>query len=114
MKPTIKDIIAKATPGAYESPQEKPLIFKDSEGQNFSRGDWHTYPLAYEPGPIGIFGTQANAQLSARCNPAVMSKVVEALENSRSFILKTASEEGMTIMLDEIEQALALLNGGTP
>lgn len=57
--------MAAHTPGPWESPQSKPLIFRNEEGQNFSRGDWNIYPPLGEAGPVAIAGTPENAALIA-------------------------------------------------
>ena len=100
MKHTIKEILAKATPGEWSS------VYIGS-------GDWmvHTADKSAEVhfgGSVGREQSEANNELSARCNPVVMSKVVEALE----YALVHAPEG--TDLESDLKDALALLNGGTP
>jgi hypothetical protein len=107
--PTLRELLAAATPGKWDSPQSKPLIFINEEGQNFSGGDWIIYPPLGELGPVAIAGNKNNAQLIARLDPATMGAVLEALERARDRL--TPTRDGFTIA--QINAALALLNGTT-
>lgn len=81
--PTLKDLIEKATPGPWEANYEIALDYRPYQVFNAAIGS--RVAVMSGGGPLrAVCGPEekANAQLIARCNPATMAKVVEALEGT--------------------------------
>ena len=111
MKPTIKELIAKAAPGPYfvsrtERSVDTFLAHKNGGLALVDTGREEDWPITY-------FSEWPQAEYTARLTPEVMSKVVEALTlahlHSRNEALPTKAQ-----LKASVETALALLNGGTP
>lgn len=103
--PTLKQLIEKATPGPWS------VLHRCIESPS---GNLALLNLA-RPDDV----TSANAQLIARCNPAVMAEVLGGLEEAASWIQELADDgDGAnwvvrknTELAEKLKAALALLNG---
>lgn len=70
---TLKELIAEATPGKWES-----LYIGSSDWMVHTKGD--NKAVVHSAGGVGRTQAEANNELSARCNPDTMRKVYEALD----------------------------------
>jgi len=112
MKPTIKELIAKASPGPW------PMTPIRGGDKHILIGDhcstWGTHVAEVYRDDTDTNEADANAQLISRCNPAVMSKVVEALEEISRESARCGGDIVSTKAARIATATLALLNGGTP
>lgn len=107
--PTLKELIEKATPGPWWLDRDdagRPPMHSDYRVLSSGSTPKHVAPIAR----MELRGqeSEANAQLIARCNPATMAKVVEALLASRHQ-LETPTER--EFRSKAVHEALNLLNG---
>lgn len=97
--PTLRELIKTATPGPWMHLIGDTVLY--TRLNDGCRGMHVAKVLDISPEP------QANAQLIARCNPATMLLVVEALEKSQDRLKR------FDLPSHEISTALAALNSPT-
>ena len=120
--PTLKQLIEKATPGPWS-------VKSTDEGRAYTK-NWREI----SPGVVsassyttnrygeteeipGVSISEANAQLIARCSPAVMLAVVEILEDLSGYVRASTYPDGPCLKsedLSEVNRVLNLLNGKAP
>jgi hypothetical protein len=95
--PTLRELLAGATPGPWQERFIYRLFVATRANPDYKLNapretDWPT------------------AQLIARCDPATMGAVLETLEEARTVILREYGESGITF---KINRTIDLLNGTT-